>query len=233
MINSPTNHFQQQNSSNFLQQLLRVSPFAILWGGVWLLVVAIAGVGLVGLFSPGVETGEFQQLPSTTTTSTATTDSTATKQTDKPIETESQASLPLWVFAAVIFGCGVSSLIITYVLKYSNTTSPRVRRSSKSTRFSKSSKRIRRPKSSQPNLTSSRPTQQKTVKRAIAKSYKISRQPETSQPVTVPRQQIQQQPVVTVVSPHELTPVDNRELTLAESMDLRNHHSLSSLIREL
>ncbi|NES84174.1 MAG: hypothetical protein F6K10_23750, partial [Moorea sp. SIO2B7] len=82
-------------------------------------------------------------------------------------------------------------------------------------------------KQTKPNLRKSKP-----IRVAVSKSSQIPNRTRKPKRPVIPVP-LQQEPIVTILSPDELTPLDQREPNLADMMDLRKHRSLSSVMRGL
>ena len=171
--------------------------------GVWLSVVLTAAIGFAGLMHPGSETGEY--LPTPTSNSPTNLKKPAQKNT-----------LPLLLFGAVIFGCATGSLLVT---------------SAKSTRH----KSIRRSRSKSRRMSNcSRKFQPTWLNQVMVKKRHKHKVLKTKGNSFFPSSEsTEKEPIVTVVPAEESIPLDRREPSIAEIMDWRKRHSLSSLIGDL
>ena len=171
--------------------------------GVWLSVVLTAAIGFAGLMHPGSETGEY--LPTPTSNSLTNLKKPAQKNT-----------LPLLLFGAVIFGCATGSLLVTSA---KSTRHKSIRRSrSKSRRMSNGSRKFQPTWLNQ--VMSKKRHKHKVLKTKGNSFFSCSESTE-------------KEPTVTVVPAEKSIPLDRREPNIAEMMDLRKRHSLSSLIGDL
>jgi hypothetical protein len=120
--------------------------------------------------------------------------------------------LPLPLLGTVILGCAAGSLIVTQVLKYSIG-----RRSSKRSKPSGTVRRKRRYSATRQGIV---PTPQPV-------SSALTYNPSGNQLSKINKQLTQ----VTVLPPEESHPLDGGDENLADMMDLRKRHSLTSLMR--
>jgi hypothetical protein len=232
MVNPSGNHPQQQYRLQFLNQLIHRYPFAVL-SGLWLTLILMSGIAGLGLLNPG----SLEQEESTPTPTQETIQqpvaipkqqtiqqfieksTVSTEKTKSPASTETASTekdgLPLSLFIAIAVGCALGSLLLTQFLKASTqprhpsgSSKPAVPVGKKRPHPSKKRRPI--PKNPQPTgLT--KPTLQ-TVDNGLRRTNDQSTQ-------------------ITVLPPEESHPLDGREESLADMMDLRKRQSLASLMR--
>lgn len=209
MVNSSSNKLsEQQNRLKPLQQLIYSHPLAF-WGGLWVALVLVSSVATVGLFNPGsVETEKTQQRAALTE---------VPEFKEENAQNEDFPLSSLLGFLAI--GCGAGSFLVIQVLKQSTKSHP--------------------PTQDFQDLRPATP---------IGRKHRSNFQPKRRHKVTKPHWPVREQiisPVkddqepsktnqiaeITVLSPQESHPLDSQEESLAEMMDLRKHHSLSSLMR--
>jgi hypothetical protein len=236
MFNPSNNHPEQQPPLQLVQQLFRRHPFACL-GGLWVTLVLVGGVATVGLVDPGTD----HQEGSKHTPSLATVEQSKPKhevEQSKPKQDVEQLKpkqdveqlkpkqdieqlkpkqeLPLLLFAAIALGCAGGSLLVTQALRGATQSRQPSRRSKRVVTV-----RIKRPHYSK------RPSTVPQTPQPIASKFTLQRV--GNQLPTTYNKRTQ----VTVLPREVRHPLDGREESLAELLDLRKHHSLDSLLRTL
>lgn len=131
----------------------------------------------------------------------------ATENPAKTSQTNNVSSL--WVLGAIALTCGAGYLVIS---KRLNSSSPRLAKPLK-----RSSART--------------PTRRQRRRRSLQGLPPVSTPPEPIPTVTSPVP-ADVEPVVTVLPPEEIRPLDSGEESLAEMMDIRKQRSLSSILGE-
>jgi hypothetical protein len=222
MLHPSDNPPTQQYRLHFLHQLVNRYPLGVV-SGIWLALVLMSGVAVLGLLNPGsIE----QQEQSTAIPTEETiqepvaipTPQTIQQSTPKSTASTEKDDLPLSLFFAIAVGCAVGSLVLTQVLKASTqprqpSQSPKPAKPVGKKRPHPSKKRRPVPKSPQAK-GSTKPTLQ-IVENGLSRGDN----------------QHNQLTQITVLSPEEIHPLDRREQSLADMMDLRKRQSLSSLMR--
>ncbi len=245
MFNPSNNHPEQQHPLQLVQQLFRRHPFACL-GGLWVTLVLVGGVATVGLVDPGTAHPEGSKH----TPSLATVEQSKPKhevEQSKPKQDVEQLKpkqdveqlkpkqdveqlkpkqdveqlkpkqeLPLLLFAAIALGCAGGSLLVTQALRGATQSRQPSRRSKRVVTV-----RIKRPHYSE------RPSTVPQTPQPIASKFTLQRV--GNQLPTTYNKRTQ----VTVLPREVRHPLDGREESLAELLDLRKHHSLDSLLRTL
>ena len=190
-------------------------PTLMIWLGLWSTVVAVclmlASMSLSGILSAGPEPLETSSSTTKRDSSTAqtslTTSQTESSEEDKPV------SLPIWLFA--VLGCASAggAFFVTQVLM----------RSSAPPRLTKKSPQRRK-------VNRSKVTKLKHGKKQVARANR-QQKPRVARPQTQP-QSIPQAPQtnVTVLSSQERSPLDNREESLADLMDIRKRGSMPNVM---
>lgn len=222
MLQSSNNPPTQQYRLQFLHQLVNRYPLAVV-SGIWLALVLMSGVAVLGLLNPGSIEQQEQSTPIPTEETILEPVAIPTPQTIQQSTPKSTAStekddLPLSLFFAIAVGCAVGSLVLTQVLKAS--TQPR-----QPTQPPKSAKPVgkkrphpskkRRPVSKSPQPKGSTKQTLQIVENGLSRGDN----------------QHSQLAQITVLSPEEIHPLDGRDQSLADMMDLRKRQSLSSLMR--
>jgi hypothetical protein len=240
MLNISSNSSELQHRLQAFKQLLYKHPFAFC-GGLWVVLVFLAGLATLGLFNPGPrEEGRSRPLPPHTTFEKVTAkprsfkiwkpstpeptpvttqkDSTPEQVPFTTVEVEESTpkqNLPLSLLGAIALGCAGGSLWLTQLLKYSAESYQDSRRL-KPVGTIRKKRRNPPPKSRSvpkpPQPVSSKPNS-KDVNKAI---------------VTQDRSLAQ----ITVLPPEQSHPLDGGKESLADMMDLRKRYSLSSLMRD-
>lgn len=119
--------------------------------------------------------------------------------------------LPLSLFGAIAIGCISGSFLFIYVLKNSAQSHQSSRRLSTASTDSKKRRRT---------------TKRRHVTKETPPVTSPSAVPELRPPIS--KEKMTQ---VTVLSPEESHPLDGRNVSLADLLDLRKHQSLASLMR--
>ena len=245
--NSPA---ELQHRLQSLKLLLYKHPFAVC-GGLWVALVLLGGAATLGLFNPGpMEKGVSQPLPPLTTFEKVTAKPPTLKiwkkstpnPTPLPSQTESRPEpssfttsaasapesssfttsaasapkqdLPLWLFGAVALGCAGGSLLITQILKSSALSSDNSRRIKPTGTIRKKRRnpsKTSRPVSRRPQAFDSQPNVE-----------------QGNHPMATTQSHLTQ---ITILPPEQSHPLDRGREDLAEMMDLRKRHSLTSLMR--
>lgn len=213
MLNQPGKSSTQPLYLDALQQLTHNYPLAF-WGGLWALMVTIAGLSVVGLISAGPMEPEEQTAPSPTLTvvpPTQTALPSFIRVDQSPEQPPEVKEVPLWLFGGLGLGCAMGSLLI---VRQMNRPKPR--------RLTKPVKKGFKPvpatavRQQRPHSTSA-----------------LMRRPVTSAAIQLSQVKAERtQPVVTVVPTSENHPLDWGEDSLADLMDLRKQQSLTSLLRQ-
>lgn len=238
MLNISSNPSERQHRLQAFKQLLYKHPFAFC-GGLWVVLVFLAGVATLGLFNPGpMEEGESRQIPSLTTFEKVTGKPPTFKiwkpspPEPTPVKTQKDSTpeqvpfttveesapkqgLPLSLLGAIALGCAGGSLLLTQILKYSAESYEKSRRLKPVGTIRK--KRRNPPPNSRsvakpPQPASSRPNPQ-----------------DVNKPIVTQDQSLAQ---ITVLPPEHRHPLDGGKESLADMMDLRKRYSLSSLMRD-
>ncbi len=212
MLHPSNNSPKQPDRLQFLKQLVHKHPFAFC-GGLWVTLVLLGSMATLGLLNPG----PIEQEPSTATPGLTTfqevkpKQSKQLKQPQQPKESkqpkEQKEGLPLSLFGAVALGCAGGSLLITQALRYSTGRRQSVKRV-------KPTATVRKKRRHTSKTRHSVSSEQQPVSSALT--------------IKTLNNQLTQ---VTVLPPEERHPLDAREESLAEMMDLRKQHSLASLMR--
>lgn len=209
MLNPSNNHPEQQHPLQPIQQLFRRHPFACL-GGLWVTLVLVGGVATVGLVDPGTEHKEGSKP----------TPSLAIVQQSNPQQevqqSKSREELPLLLFVAIALGCAGGSFMVTQALRYAT----------QGRQFSRRSEFVVTVRKKRP-YSATRPS---TVpQKAQPSAPKFPLQSPDNQLPTTHNKRTQ----VTVLPREVRHPLDGKEESLADLLDLRKHHSLDSLLRTL
>jgi hypothetical protein len=122
----------------------------------------------------------------------------------KITEQSEKSTLPIISLIILLLVCSGSSLLATFVLKYLVTVKSK-------------NKQIKSKKRVQNSYVFSA---KKRAKNLIKKEFLNSKRPPNSEPI------------VTVISPEESTPVEKRSPTLVETLDLRKRRSLMSIMQD-
>jgi len=236
MLNPSNNHPEQQHPLQPIQQLFRRHPFACL-GGLWVTLVLVGGVATVGLVDPGTDHREGSKpTPSLTTVQQSKPKPEVPQSKPKPEVPQSkpkpevpqskpkpevpqskpQEELPLLLLAAIALGWAGGSLMVTQALRYAPQGCQPSRRSKPVVTVRK-----KRPHSSTSPSTVSQ--------KAQPNASKFPLQSVDNQLPTTHNKRGQ----VTVLPREVRHPLDGKEESLAELLDLRKHHSLDSLLRTL
>ena len=209
MFNPSNNHPEQQHPLQPIQQLFRRHPFACL-GGLWVTLVLVGGVATVGLVDPGTAHKEASKP----------TPSLATVQQSKPKQevqqSKPQEELPVLLLAALALGCAGGSLFVTQALRYALP----------SRQFSRRSKPVATVHKKRTHFSTRPSTVPQTPQQ---RGSKFTLQTVDNQLPTTYNKQTQ----VTVLPREQWHPLDGKEESLADLLDLRKHHSLDSLLRSL
>ncbi len=235
MLNPSDNSSEQKHRLMFLKHLLRKHPFAFC-AGLWISLVFVGAVATLGLFNPGsIEQEASEQTTVLTPVQAPVKKSPATKKPsvppkslttipqspandDLPITTVEQPrakeNLPLSLFSAVALGCAAGSLLLTQVLMHSSQ-----RRHSPTRLKPIGTVRKKRRRSSRRQAPAP-----KTVQPV---NSKLTVQTKGGELVKTENRLTQ----VTVLPPEESHPLDRTNESLADVMDWRKHHSLTSLMR--
>lgn len=218
--------------SQMMLQLIEERPLLV-WGAVLTLVLSVASMTATGLTSPGpadreeIEVAappkpqESEGVPPSaraesfqTETPQTETPQTETPQTETPQTESSQnnSALLLWLFLMIAVGCASGSWLISKHLLHLH----------RQYQFSKPPKLKRRSPSK---------IRQKTV---VMRPPQTLQQPPQRQVTATVMQPIPvaPEPMVTVVPAEEIHPLDWDKNNLAEMMDIRKRHSLSSVMRK-
>ena len=209
MFNPSNNHPEQQPPLQLVQKLFRRHPVACL-GGLWVTLVLVGGVATVGLVDPGTD----HQKGSKPTPSLATVEQSKPKQEVE--QSKPKQELPLFLFAAIALGCAGGSLLVTQALRGATQSRQPSRRSKPVVTVRKKRRHY-----------SKRPTTVPQTPQPIASKFSLQRV--GNQLPTTYNKRTQ----VTVLPREVRHPLDRREESLAELLDLRKHHSLDSLLRTL
>lgn len=235
MLNPSDNPANNQHLPKALPLLIQKYPWAF-WGTIWAGILVVGSVAGFGMIYPGpVEQKASQPQPTITTIQQFTTGSKpqpssvilppvaiqpppvikpqpaiappapgiATIPTSTPGE-----GFPLSVFAGLAIGCGVGSFVVAQLVKKANQPYQSATIRKKTQKISKK----HRPVPRKPQVAHSKPIVQ----------------PPHYQPPIIEKQETK----VTVMSASENHPLDRKEETLAEMLDLRKRKSLSSLMRD-
>lgn len=232
MLNPSSNGSTQRLGVQILQELIHNRPLAF-WGGMWASLVLVAYVAALGLLSPGTIEGD---KPQETTPSAKIVEespiglpnSDVVQSSQSPVLNSAElkgfqtpesdftnaeaasptASLPMWLFGAIALTCASGGLLIYGSLSQWKQRRKPLKRRAKSVKSS--------------------PTA--TVVRKQQSPSRIQR-PKASKPSAQPPRPVAQTPLVTVLPPEENHPLDWGEDSLADMMDMRKQHSLTSLLR--
>ncbi|MBE9124885.1 MULTISPECIES: hypothetical protein [unclassified Coleofasciculus] len=235
MLNpSDNNPEQQPHRLQALQWLLQNYPIPF-WGGVWAIFVTVATVAAIGMFNPGpieqetskptptrttIQDYTVREVPKSTPTPTPDQELASKKASDPQTaittirESTAREGLPLSFFGSLALGCAAGSLVVARRLKQSSQRRPSLKRTKSATPV-----RRKRRRSSKKRHLVPRPPQPVNSQPTV----KISEEP----PSIPDNKQAQ----VTVLPAEENHPLDGREETLAEILDLRKRESLASLMR--
>lgn len=238
MLNISSNPSELQHRLQAFKQLLYKHPFAFC-GGLWVVLVFIAGVATLGLFNPGsIEEGGSRPLPPHTTFEKVTGKPPSfkiwksSKPEPTPVMTQKDSTpeqvpftsieestpkqdLPLSLLGAIALGCAGGSLLLTQILKYSAESYEKSRRLKPVGTIRK--KRRNPPPKSRPVPRPPQSVNSKPKSQDINQSI-----------VTQDRSLAQ----ITVLPPEQSHPLDGGKESLADMMDLRKRYSLSSLMRD-
>lgn len=245
MVKPSDNPAKHHNFPQVLPQLIEKYPWAFggtLWAGV-LVVGSVAGFGMI--YAGPVEQEASVPQPTITTIQQFTTGSKPQPRSliQEPVAIQPPAAIqepvaiqplstiqpqpaiatipesapgegfPLSVLAGLAIGCGAGSFIVAQLVKKANQPDRGAKTLNKTQKISKKQRPVaRKTSAARSNSTLSSPYHQ----------------PRHYQPPVMEKQQTK----VTVVSASENHPLDKREETLAEMLDLRKRKSLSSLMRE-
>lgn len=238
MLNISSNPSELQHRLQVFKQLLYKHPFACC-GGLWVVLVFLAGVATLGLFNPGpIEEGGSRPIPPHTTfekvtakprnfkiwkpsTPEPTPVTTQKDSTPEQVpftnveESTPKPNIPLSLLGAIALGCAGGSLLLTQLLKYSAESYQDSRRL-KPVGTIRKKRRNPPPKSRPvprpPQPVSSRPKSQVVNKPIVTQDRSLAQ--------------------ITVLPPEHSHPLDGGKESLAEMMDLRKRHTLSSLMRD-
>lgn len=238
MLNISSNPSELQHRLQAFKQLLYKHPFAFC-GGLWVVLVFLAGLATLGLFNPGpMEEGGSRSLPPHTTfekvtakprnfkiwkpsTPEPTPVTTQKDSTPEPVpftsveESTPKQDLPLSLLGAIALGCAGGSLLLTQLLKYSAESYQNSRRL-KPVGTIRKRRRNPPPKSRSvpkpPQPVSSKPNSQVVNKSIVTNARSLAQ--------------------ITVLPPEQSHPLDGGKESLAEMMDLRKRYTLSSLMRD-
>ncbi len=230
------------NNLNTLLLLLNRSSWLI-WGGMWLLLLALSAIAILSLIHP-INLKQEEPEPKTVAT-------------EKPPETSSQtsSSIHLWLVGAAALTFAAGSLVIFKRLN-SSSQSPKLRkRSSERALTRRKQRKIMLQGHSSPP-TSLKPLSP-TAPMAAEIEPVVMLPPEESHSLDSGEESLaemldscppfaasenltadnclnaESEPVVTVLPPEESHLLDSEEESLAEIMDIRKHRSLSSILRGL
>lgn len=211
---------EQEYSLKFLHQLLQTRPLAF-WGSIWATVALVGAIASFGfLLNPGpVEPPTPQPttppVPAQNASPSPVLVPTETLgvQNDPIVVTPPpppEAEFPLWLFGTVALGCAVGSLLVTQGLRYS-------------TQGRKTIKRVKPKPGAVVRKKRRSPAQKKKQQHTVPiPATVVTPQPQVFQPETN----------VTVLPPEEKPPQNWGNQGLAEMMDIRKRHSLSSLLQD-
>jgi hypothetical protein len=233
MLNPSDNPANKQLLPKALPQLIQKYPWAF-WGTIWAGILVVGSVAGFGMIYPGpVEQKGSQPKPTITTIQQFTTGSKPQPRSvilppvaiqpppvinpqpamaTIPISTPGEG-FPLSVFAGLAIGCGVGSFVVAQLVKKATQPYQAATIRKKTQNISKK----HRPLPRKPQVAHSKPIVQPPYN-----------QPPYNQPPIIEKQQTK----VTVMSASENHPLDRKEETLAEMLDLRKQKSLSSLMRD-
>ena len=228
MLNLSDNSPEAQQRLQSLIQLLYKHPFAFC-GGMWVTLVFLGGIATLGLFNPGpVEPETSRPLPTASTVQQEVSPQPVRKSfpgftakqplkpftAKQPVKSPDLPLLPLSLLAVVALGCAGGSYLLTQMLKSSAQDSQSPRRLKPTDTIRKK----RRNPSQKPSSISRTPQSA-----GASPSFQI-----VNNQLTKTEKQLTQ---ITVLPPEQLHPLDGGKESLAEMMDLRKRHSLSSLMR--
>ncbi len=200
--------FQQQKSPYII-----IIPLFVLFG---FSMIGVAMFSLKELLQPNDLNAE-KQLNTSITQTVFTVPETPRelKLLEESKENSGKSVLAFPTLIIILLACSGGSLLMTYLLRCLVTDEPTNKkiREQKKTNFKKFNYSVTPKKN---NHISQQYSQKNRAQEAIA-------------PISV---KTENQPIVTVVSPHESTPVEKREPTLAEILDLRKHRSLVSMMHD-
>lgn len=233
MLNPSDNPAKKQHLPKVLPQLIQKYPWAF-WGTIWTGIIVVGSVAGFGMIYAGpVEQEASGPKPTITTIQQFTTGSKPQPKSvilppvaiqPPPVinpqpaiatipASTSGEGFPLSVFAGLAIGCGVGSFVVSQLVKKATQPYPSATIRKKTQNRSKK----HRPLPRKPQVARSQPIVQPP-----------RNQPPYNQPPIIEKQETQ----VTVMSDAENHPLDRKEETLAEMLDLRKRKSLSSLMRE-
>lgn len=178
----------------------------VFWGGVWVVLLLVAGVAVTGLMSP--QLSRRQMRPTEQTTAIA--QSTTTQPV--PQADEDGESLPVWSLGAIVITCVGGSMMISQRMKLAQQ------------RSRKSLKALKKAASFVPASVSTGHSTPSPF--ALLPSSELFTQPLPAEPkvqtnaASIPPLAVKS-PVVTVVPANQVTPLDWPEGSLADLMDIR------------
>ena len=244
MINTSDDPAKNQHLPQALPQLFQKYPWAF-GGTIWAGILVVGSVAGFGMIYPGpVEQKGSQPQPTITTIQQFTTGSKSQPKAviQPPVaiappvameplpiikpqpaiatipESTPGEGFPLSVFAGLAIGCGVGSFVVSQLVKKATQPYQSVTVRKKTQNISKK----HRPVPRKPQVAYSKPIVQPPHNQSP------HNQPPYNQSPIIEKQQTK----VTVVSASENHPLDGKEETLAEMLDLRKRKSLSALMRE-
>lgn len=207
MLRPSVNKSIERLSIEIFQRLIYEYPLAF-WGTLWTSVVLLAGIALLNLLSAGSQEHLSPQKISVPATGKFQQPPPGFTKVQK--SSEKAGNVPLDLFGAIAFSCASGSLLIVRQLKQA-----------KRRKLTQRAKPATNPQKKV--LKKQRPPQNKRRPSTPAKKRKVA------------ASSVQTVPVVTILPPEVVMTqevrVENKNLNLAEMLDIRKQRSLDSLLR--
>jgi|GEM_PF-4915249 len=242
MLKSSDRSSQQESYFNLLQHWISKYSLAI-WGSMCAVAISISTLSALDLLSAGpTELDTPQPKPTETSAVPVESPPAETPALTAPKFPAFGEGFPLPVVVLLLVACGTGTLAATYFFKWLSTFDEPSRRSKP-----KRKRRKIRP-SAKVQSSSIRPSARDATPFSVRPGRETSMPPQRSTPPRTPpvpvslavsapelaASEIPFQPdsaAVTVVPPEEVVSLDRRKLSLADRMDLRKRHTLTSLVR--
>jgi hypothetical protein len=225
MLKSSAQPSQSEQYYRLIHDWISQHPLKI-WSGMCGIVLLIAVSGAVGLFSAG-SLPEDQKPPQPIAVQPS---------QPEPLLDSPDSGFPLWGFVPLFLVCGAGAWMVTLGLKTA-IAPPRKRPVKKRPQ----AKARPRPTAQPPRIAPPPPRRP-----ANTLSFNVQRPPQRQPqrnlrpPLTAPRprslppapQPQQAEPAIVVVPAETAIALDRRQVSLAESLDLRKRHTLNSLMHD-
>lgn len=208
MLKPSAHRSKQRFGTHIFQQLLHRYPLAF-WGGLWATLVTVAAMAVLNLLSPG-QLSQDQAKPKPAAIIIKKSVQSTPDSTQVPTARHRDIDIPLSLFGAIALTCAGGSLLIVAQFKLAKYHNKIKRAKTVAVRNKKPSKTVKKSSVAQKRLLNTKTKQ------------------------SVPQRQVKQAPIVTILPPEVSVSdwVEEPDPTLAEMMDIRKQHSLSSLLRD-